>query len=251
MERPVSSPQLYFLIAAIDITPSHGSQKTVEEGINIALKDLQLDHLDLYHMHWPVADSTLGGKKIEYLSTWDSMVELVKKGKTRHIGVANFSPEQLEQLLVHTSHPPAVHQMELHPYLPQRDWLAWHEEHGIHVTAYSPFAGTNPTYSPGDLPHLLENEVLATIAEKRECTSAQVALQWGLHRGTSVIPKSSHKKWISENFAALKCELKDDDIDRVDELVEYHHRFNNPSKSWGVDLYEGLEDSRGKHRDHE
>lgn len=201
-------------------------------------------------MHWPVADTSFG-HKIEYLDTWAAMTELVRKGKTRHIGVANFSPEQLETLLNHTSHPPAVHQMELHPYLQQRDWLAWHEEHGIHVTAYSPFAGTNPTYTPGEPPQLLENGVITTIAAKRHCTPAQVALVWGMHHGTSVIPKSSHQAWITENYKALGCELKDDDFSRVDELAEYHHRFNNPSKAWGVDLYGGLEDSRGKHRDHE
>lgn len=202
-------------------------------------------------MHWPVADTPLGHHKIEFLATWDSMTELVRAGKTRHIGVSNFSPAQLETLLNHTSHPPAVHQMELHPYLQQRDWIAWHEEHGIHVTGYSPFAGTNPTYAPGDPPQLLENEVVTAIAEQRRCTPAQVALVWGMRRGTSVIPKSSHRKWIAENFGALKCELEDEDFAKVDRLAEYHHRFNNPSKSWGVELYEGLEDSRGKHREHE
>ena len=103
--------------------PSHGP-KNVEAGLATALSDLQLDHLDLYHMHWPVADTSLGHHKIEFLSTWDSMTELVRAGKTRHIGVSNFSPAQLETLLNHTSHPPAVHQMELHPYLQQRDWIA-------------------------------------------------------------------------------------------------------------------------------
>lgn len=200
-------------------------------------------------MHWPVADTHFG-HKIEYLDTWAAMSELTRKGKTRHIGVSNFSPHQLQDLLNHTTHPPAVHQMELHPYLPQRDWISWHEDHGIHVTAYSPFAGTNPTYTPGEPPQLLENEVLTTIAAKRDCAPAQVALVWALRRGTSAIPKSNHAERITQNFGALQCELEDEDIMRVDDLAEYHHRFNNPSKSWGVDLYEGLEDSHGKHRNH-
>lgn len=202
-------------------------------------------------MHWPVAESNLGHKKIEFLTTWASMTSLIPSGQTRHIGISNFSPHQLETLLNNTSHPPAVHQMELHPYLQQRDWLAWHEAHGIHVTGYSPFAGSNPTYDPGEPPQLLHNEVLTTIGGKRDCTSAQVALAWGLHRGTSVIPKSSHRERISENFGALECELEDEDYERVDDLAEYHHRFNNPSKAWGVELYEGLEDSRGRHGEHE
>lgn len=72
-----------------------------------------------------------------------------------------------------------------------------------------------------------------------------------MHRGTSVIPKSSHRKWIEQNYGALECELKDEDFAKVDDLTEYHHRFNNPSKSWGVGLYDGLEDSRGKHKEDE
>lgn len=230
----------------------HHGPKNVEPAIDIALADLNLTHLDLYHMHWPVATSSFtGANKIEYLATWAAMSELVHKGKTRHIGVSNFSPHQLQTLLNATTHPPAVHQMELHPYLPQRDWLAWHAEHGIHVTAYSPFAGTNPTYAPGEPPQLLHNKVLESIGARRDCTPAQVALAWGLRRGTSVLPKSSHAARIAENFGAVRCELTDEDVGRVDDLAEYHHRFNNPGKAWGVELYEGLEDSRGKHRDHE
>jgi len=141
--------------------------------------------------------------------------------------------------------------MELHPYLPQRDWLAWHAEHGIHATAYSPFAGTNPTYAPGETPQLLENAVVRGIAEKRGCTAAQVVLVWGMRRGTSVIPKSSHEERIGENYGALECELEEEDLKRVDGLAEYHQRFNNPSRDWGVGLFEGLEDSRGKHGEHE
>ena len=141
--------------------------------------------------------------------------------------------------------------MELHPYLPQRDWLAWHEKRGVHVTAYSPFAGTNPTYAPGEAPPLLENEIVRGIAAKRGCTAAQVVLVWGMRRGTSVIPKSSHEKRIGENYGALECELEEEDLGRVDGLAEYHQRFNNPSRDWGVGLFEGLEDSWGRHGEHE
>lgn len=175
---------------------------------------------------------------------------LLDKGKTRHIGVSNFSPHQMETLLNKTSRRPDVHQMELHPYLQQNDFVKWHEKHGIHVTAYSPLAGTNPTYDPGKPEPLLNSTTLKKIADKRSCTAAQVALAWGMSRGTSVIPKTSHFNRAKENLHSLECVLKKRDLEKIDELGEAYNRYNNPSNGWGVDLYEGLEDSKGEHKKH-
>lgn len=202
-------------------------------------------------MHWPVS-TTSGSAEIEYLSTWDAMVSrLHSRGVVRHLGISNFSPSQLTALLNHTAHPPSVHQMELHPYLPQSSFLTFHRERGIHVTAYSPLAGTNPTYAPGrddDETPLLQNPLINKIAAKRHCTPAQVSLVWGMARGTSVIPKAQHADYIKENFESVAggCELKEKDLRKIDKLgVHRQHRFNNPSKKWGVPLYEGLEDAEG------
>jgi alcohol dehydrogenase (NADP+) len=138
----------------------------------------------------------------------------------------------------------------MHPYLAQNKWLKVHQEHGIHVTAYSPLAGTNPTYDPGAPEQLLKNKKVVNIAEKRGCTPAQVVLAWGLSRGTSVIPKSSHLDRITENFHSLECVLKSKDLKKIDKLRKEYYRFNNPSGSWDVPLYEGLEDSEGEHKKH-
>ena len=192
-------------------------------------------------MHWPVA-KTSSGNEISYLSTWNAMIQLVQSGKARHIGVSNFSPAQLSNLLRNTAHKPSAHQMEMHPYLQQNDWLSFHEKHGIHVTAYSPLAGTNPTYGSGAPPQLLKNEDVLAIAEKRGCTAAQVALSWGISRGTSVIPKSQHGKRIGENWESQTCDLEKEDYKTLAKLGKEHtYRYNNPSKSWGLKLYEGLE----------
>lgn len=138
----------------------------------------------------------------------------------------------------------------MHPYLAQNEFLDAHKKHGIHVTSYSPLAGTNPTYDPGTPEQLLNNTAIAKIAKKRGCTPAQAILAWGLARGTSVIPKSSHLERITENFHALECDLKSKDLKKIDKLDKEHYRFNNPGKSWGVPLYEGLEDSEGDHKKH-
>ena len=222
----------------------HHDPDKVEEAIDQTLYDLGLDYLDLYHMHWPVA-STNKGNEIYFVETWKAMAQLVQSGKTRRIGISNFSAAQLETLLNSTTHVPYAHQMELHPYLQQSDWLAFHEAHGIHVTAYSPLGGTNPTYhqKSGDLPPpLLENKAVAKIAKRHNATAAQVALAWGLSRGTSVIPKSAHAERITENFASQHVELDDHDYKiLLKQGRKFTYRYNNPSKSWGVKLYDGLE----------
>jgi len=223
----------------------HHDPSKVESAIDQTLADLGLEYLDLYHMHWPVASTSSGKNKIDFLETWEAMVQLLQSGKTRHVGISNFAPAQLETLLNHTTHKPSVHQMEMHPYLQQNDWLAFHRVNNIHVTAYSPLAGTNPTYNGKPVdgpPQLLQNKVVQKIAHKRDCTVAQVALAWGMSRGVSVIPKSSHAARIDENYGALECDLKDEDFDTLAKVgKEDTFRYNNPSKGWGVKLYEGLE----------
>ena len=186
---------------------------------------------------------------ISFMQTWLAMERLLNTGKVRHIGVSNFSPHQLKQLLHQTTVKPAVHQFELHPYLQQSDFVQWHEEHGISVTAYSPLANLNPIYdssgkSKDTPPSLLANKDITEIAKERGCTNAQVALTWGMGRGTSVIPKSQHADRIKENFGSANCKLKEEDYTTIEKLgKKYLKRFNNPSAGWGVPLYHGLEDA--------
>lgn len=150
------------------------------------------------------------------------MTYLITQKLTHHIGISSFSPSQLETLLNNTSHPPAAHQLkDLNPTSPQTDRLAWHEAAGIHVTSSAPLASskTSPYYnSAAQL--LLGTSVLARIARERShCSSpAQVALAWALRRGTSAVSSSGQKEVISEHFAALGCELLEEDIARIDAL---------------------------------
>lgn len=221
----------------------HGDPTLVEAGLKQTLEDLGLDYLDLYLMHWPVGtDPKKKSNDEEFVQTWRSMIALPKE-KVRNIGVCNFSPAQLNTLIAKTKVKPFAHQMELHPYLQQSAWITAHEALGISVTAYSPLGNQNPTYrGKGSPPALLTNDVVLEIAGEKNCTPAQVVLAWGIARGTSVIPKSAHTSHIIENFGAQECELGPDDLAKLKLLgTKYLTRFNNPSKSWGVELFQGLE----------
>lgn len=176
------------------------------------------------------------------------MEALLTTGKVLHIGVSNFSPAQLKDLISRSTIRPYAHQFELHPYLQQNEFVKWHHDNNIAVTAYSPLANLNPGYASSSKstddppPSLLKNKQISVIAEKRGCTNAQVALKWGMERGTSVIPKSSHVGRIKENINAKDCPLEKEDFVTIGNVGEkYLKRFNNPSKGWGVDLYEGLD----------
>ncbi|KAJ9666248.1 hypothetical protein H2201_003682 [Coniosporium apollinis] len=239
----------------------HHAPDKVEDGLDDTLRDLGLDYLDLYLMHWPVGNTGKDGElEFDYIPTWHAMERLLSTKKVKHIGVSNFSPSQLKRLIASSTTKPAVHQMELHPYLQQAWWVQFHQQHDIHVTAYSPLGNLNPTYrdssssstsspttskkkeKPKTPPLLLDDLVLKEIATERNCTIPQVALAWGMGRGTSVIPKSSHEVWIRENYGAKSCALVENDVEAIERVGrKYLHRFNNPGKGWGVKLFEGLD----------
>jgi alcohol dehydrogenase (NADP+) len=205
---------------------SHTSQKKVLHSLTTTLYDLQLSYLDLYHLPYPSTTSHKSRhnkiKDSSLIATWTYMTSLIPLNLTHHIGISNFSPTALLTLLSNTSHQPASHQLAtLNPSSPQKDSLAWHEARGIHVTASSPLttgSKNSQRYSSASQ-LLLETSVLAKIAHERACASpAQVALAWGLRRGTSVLPSSGVKEKIGEFFGALECELMEEDLGKVDAL---------------------------------
>lgn len=176
--------------------------------------------------------------------TWKEMSQLLISGKVRHIGVANFDPEQLSQLIASTSVKPFAHQMELHPYLPQTAWLQKHKELDIHLIAFSPLGNMNPIYGYPpklDPPHSIEHPTVKAIANRRGCTPAQVILRWGMSRGVSVIPKSSHLERIKENFLSTECFLQHQDYKDMENLGMLNAtRFNDPREEWNLAGSDGL-----------
>ncbi|KAM0354787.1 hypothetical protein ACHAPU_000608 [Fusarium lateritium] len=216
----------------------------VRKAVEKSIANLGIDYLDLYLIHWPVAfvpdtDTKELDNDTSIIDTWKAMEELVHANLTRNIGVSNFSPKDIEKILKIATVRPYAHEFETHPYLQQQSFVDFHNEENIKVIAYSPLANTNPTYNP-DIPSILHDDFWTKLAESKNATVAQAVLAWGQQRGTTVIPKSTHEKYIDENFGSQKIEFTADELAEV-AAQDKKYRFLNPSKGWGVGLFEGLD----------
>jgi len=203
----------------------------VVPGLRQTLSDLRLDYLDLFLVHWPVAhkpgvvfpespEDFLSPQDAPLAETWAGMEEAVKAGLCRYIGVSNFSIRKIGDLLEGASVRPAANQVECHPYFPQRALLAYCREQGMVLTAYSPLgSGDRPArIKRENEPSLLQDPVILDVARKHGLSAGQVLIAWALHRGTSVIPKSSNPGRLAENFAAAQARLDADDMAAIDGL---------------------------------
>jgi diketogulonate reductase-like aldo/keto reductase len=167
-----------------------------------ALARMRFDHVDLLLLHWPVP-----GKRRD---SWRALERLRVEGRALAIGVSNFMPHHLRELLGTCHEPPSVNQVELSPFLQQRELRALCDEHGIVVEAYSPLTkGIR-----------LAHPVVVGVAAAVSRTPAQVLLRWGLQKGLVVLPKSTHAARLSENLAALEFALPDDAMAALDDLDE-------------------------------
>ncbi|PAD74120.1 aldo/keto reductase [Paenibacillus campinasensis] len=166
-----------------------------------SLKKLQLDYLDLYLIHQPFGD---------YYGTWRAMEELYREGIIKAIGVSNFMPDRLMDLIVHNEIVPAVNQIETHPFYQQTESAAFLKEQGVQHQSWSPFAEGRG--------NLFGNEVLTSIAEQHNKSVAQIVLRWLVQREIVVIPKSVRKERIIENFNIFDFALSEDDMERISAL---------------------------------
>lgn len=201
------------------------------------LSDLRLDYLDLYLIHWPVAirpdcrfpkvpEDMISLEKLPITITWGAMEEAKRSGLARHIGVSNFSVAKLRDLVARAKTRPEVNQIELHAYLQQGQMLAFCEQEGITLTAYSPLGskGRPAGMRDSNEPVLLDDPTLKTIAERHQASVAQVAIAWAVQRGTSVIPKSVNPKRLAENLAAAELTLTADDMREIS-AMDRHRRY--------------------------
>lgn len=163
-----------------------------------SLKRLQTDYLDLYLIHQPFGD---------IYSSWRAMEDLYNEGKIRAIGVSNFLPDRLLDLILHNKITPAVNQVETHPFLQQIENAEFMKENNVQIESWAPFAeGKN---------NIFQNEILLSIAGKYNKSVAQIILRWLTQRDIVVIPKSVRKERIIENFDIFDFELSKEDMEKI------------------------------------
>jgi 2,5-diketo-D-gluconate reductase A len=159
------------------------------------MQRLQLDYLDLYLIHQPFGD---------IYGAWRAMEELYQEGRIRAIGVSNFQPDRVMDLIVHNQVTPAVNQIECHPFQQQIETQAFLQENQVQIESWGPFAeGRN---------NIFQNELLRSIADKHHKTVAQVILRWLIQRSVVAIPKSVRKERIEENFNVFDFALSPEEM---------------------------------------
>lgn len=174
------------------------SYEGAKQAIEISMKNLGVDYIDLYLIHQPMGD---------YIGAYRAMEEAYKEGKLKAIGVCNFYPNRLADLCETVDVMPAVNQVELHPFFQQENALALMKEYGVHPEAWGPFAEGNHG--------IFTHPVLTAIGEKYGKTAAQVALRWNVQRGVTVIPKSVQKERMEQNLNIWDFQLSDEDMAEI------------------------------------
>lgn len=209
----------------------------VQPAMEASLKNLQLDYLDLYLVHWPVAlvydvnypqkvDEMISLNELPLSETWLAVIALKEKGLARHIGVSNFSIKKISQLRDETGVLPEALQVELQPFHQQKPLVEFTKQNNIAITGFCPLGSADrpaSRISPNE-PKLFESKTILNIAQEKACSPAQVMLAWAVNRGTSVIPKSVNPTRLKENLAAADIVLSAGQMDRMSEL-DRHYRY--------------------------
>lgn len=198
-------------------TQDQGFQ-SAQDAIKASLERLGLEYVDLYLIHWPAEQN---GK---YIDAWGGIMRSRADGYAKSIGVSNFSPEHLSNIIDLSFFTPAINQVELHPLLNQAELRAVHEQHGIVTEAYSPLG----------VGKLLENPAVTTVAAAHGKSPAQVLLRWSLQLGNVVIPRSSNPARIAENIDVFDFELTPEQMDTINGLDDGTRFRPNPDTYTGT-----------------
>ncbi|PKS06073.1 hypothetical protein jhhlp_007907 [Lomentospora prolificans] len=229
----------------------------VKWSLNNSLEKLQLDYVDLFLIHWPIAaektDDNMPklGSDGKYIikkdltknpePTWRAMEALYNEGKARAIGLSNFTIPNIEQILSFAKIPPHVNQIEIHPFLPNTTLVKYCLDHNILPEAYSPLGSQNQVPTTGE--KVATNPTLNKIAAEGGHTLAQVLIAWGLRRGYVVLPKSSNPARIDSNFEEIS--LSDAQYEAINQVAAGRHtRFVNMKDTFGYDVWP--EESNGE-----
>ena len=175
--------------------------ESASKAFERSLQRLQLDYLDLYLIHQPIGD---------VYGSWRAMEELLREGRTRAIGVSNFQPDRVMDLILHNQIVPQVNQIETHPFHQQIETQKFLQDNGVQIESWGPFAEGRH--------NVFQNDLLLALGRKYKKSVAQVILRWLIQRGVVAIPKSVRKERIAENFNVLDFELSAEDMDVIASL---------------------------------
>jgi len=197
------------------VWPSEFGAQETTDSFNASMDRLGLETLDLFLLHWPFPEQG------RYVEAWKALQALRDAGRVRAIGVCNFHVEHLQRLFDETGEWPKINQVELHPYLQQREVAEFNAEHGIVTEAWSPLASGK---------QVLDDPVIGGIAERLGATPAQVVIAWHIARGFVVLPKSVTPSRIAENFAAAELTLSEGDLAEIAALDRGFRTGPNPDE---------------------
>eukprot|EP00245_Coleochaete_scutata_P008921 TRINITY_DN2823_c0_g1_i1.p1 TRINITY_DN2823_c0_g1~~TRINITY_DN2823_c0_g1_i1.p1 ORF type:complete len:339 (+),score=69.72 TRINITY_DN2823_c0_g1_i1:73-1017(+) len=224
----------------------------VREACVDSLKNLKLDYLDLYLVHFPIAtkhtgvgttSSAMGDDgvldidvTVSLESTWHHLEDLVKDGLVRSIGISNYDVFLTRDALAYAKIKPAVNQIEIHPYFQRDSLVKFCQKFGVSITAHTPLGGgvANTEWFKSTSP--LDDALIQELGKKYGKTAAQVCLRWAIQRNTVIIPKSNRVARLQENFDVFDFELSEDDMAKL-KGVDRNARSNQPAGFWGIDLF--------------
>ncbi|MHA1210934.1 MAG: aldo/keto reductase [Candidatus Heimdallarchaeota archaeon] len=194
-------PREEFIIAT-KLWISNFKPKKVFKSTTKSLNKLGLDYIDILYLHWPYKFNKVG-------DTLKAMSKLVDEGQIRHIAVSNYNPEHIDEALTLCDKPIVANQVEMHPWLQQKELLAHHKDKNVNVVAYFPIMHGN----------INKVSELREIADKHKVSVFQVSLAWIMKKGAIPIPKSATESHLQDNFASLKLKLDTDDVKLIDSIT--------------------------------
>lgn len=220
----IDSRQELFITSKLWCSDAHSD--LVVPALQNSLRNLQMEYVDLYLIHWPI--SSKPGRyeypmpkeelqAMDYKSVWAAMEECQRLGLTKSIGVSNFSCKKLETIFASATIPPSVNQVELSPVWQQKKLIEFCKSHNVIVTAFSPLGAKGANWGSN---LVMENQVLQEIAEKLGKTVAQVALRWIIEQEATLVVKSYKKERLKENMEIFDWTLSKEDMEKISEIPQ-------------------------------
>lgn len=210
----------------------HYGEENARASVLESMKKLQTDYLDMVLLHQPFGDA---------YGAWRALEKLYEEGRIRAIGISNYYPDRMVEFANFTRIRPMVNQIETHPLNQQLEAREWADKYKIQLEAWAPFGEGRGG--------LFENQVLAEIGKKYGKSTAQVMLRWHIQRGTVVIPKSTHKERMEENFNVFDFKLSDEDMKKISELDKAESSFFSHRDPKMVEWFADMVEERKKQHD--